>query len=74
MIHSRKALVAVGLVATIATASARADDTTAPFLDDAAIVNGIPTHLQPTTGALLFVGPDLKNQFLDCSGSVAARC
>lgn len=70
MIHSGKALVAAGLVAALGLAGpAFADGTSVPVPDDGAnIVNGIPTNLQPTTGALLFVGPDLKNEFLDCSG------
>lgn len=69
MLDWARALVAAGLlVASGGAGVAAADDgqsATAP--DGAAIVNGIPTHLQPTTGALLFVGPDLKSQFLDCS-------
>ncbi|HXC53553.1 MAG TPA: trypsin-like serine protease [Candidatus Limnocylindrales bacterium] len=71
MIQPGRALVASFLlVATVAVVTARADDSdgasaTVPVQTN--IVNGIPTHLQPTTGALLFVGPDLKNQFLDCS-------
>ncbi len=70
MFHSARALAAVGLVLAVATASeAEGEGTIAPGPEDgAAIVNGIPTNLQPTTGALLFVGPDTKNQFLDCSG------
>jgi hypothetical protein len=70
MFHSARALAAIGLVLSIATASEAADEgvTAAGPEDGGAIVNGIPTNLQPTTGALLFVGPDTKNQFLDCSG------
>lgn len=68
MIHAGRALVAAGLLATLAgPGQAWADGTTAAAPGGADIVNGIPTHLQPTTGALLYVGPDTKNQFLDCS-------
>jgi hypothetical protein len=70
MFHSARALAAIGLVAAMATSIEASDTgTTAPGPENGeAIVNGIPTNLQPTTGALLFVGPDTKNQFLDCSG------
>jgi hypothetical protein len=70
MFHSARALAAVGLVWAVATATEASDTgVTAPGPGDGAeIVNGLPTNLQPTTGALLFVGPDTKNQFLDCSG------
>ncbi len=34
----------------------------------ARITNGMQSSGHASTGALLFVGPDLKNQFLDCSG------
>lgn len=69
MIHAGKALVAAGLFATLLVAGpAQAEGTSAPAPDFQNIVNGLPTNLQPTTGALLFVGPDLKNEFLDCSG------
>lgn len=68
MIQPGRALVAAAmLVATVAAREVRAEGVSVPVPDGASIVNGIPTHLQPTTGALLFVGPDLKNQFLDCS-------
>lgn len=69
MVQSVRALAAIGFVFAVATASGAQDEgTTAPGPDGEAIVNGIPTNLQPTTGALLFVGPDTRNQFLDCSG------
>ena len=68
MIQSGRALVAAAIVVSAITAgAARADESTVAVPIDTNIVNGIPTHLQPTTGALLFVGPDLKTQFLDCS-------
>lgn len=72
MIHAGRALVAAGLIAASASAlisatPAWADGVSAPAPGGAAIVNGIPSHLQPTTGALLDVGPYIKNQFLDCS-------
>jgi hypothetical protein len=71
MNHAGRALVAAGLIAAlISAAPARADGISAPAPGGAAIVNGIPSHLQPTTGALLFVGPYLKNQFIDCSAVV----
>lgn len=68
MIQVGRALVAAALLLTLGGArQACADETSAAAPGTADIVNGIPTHLQPTTGALLFVGPDTKNQFLDCS-------
>ena len=68
MIHAGKSLVAiVCLASTLAVGTAQAQGFVAAGRD-ANIVNGIPTNLQPTTGALLYVGPDTKNQFLDCSG------
>jgi len=69
MFHARSAFVASGLLAIVATAGiAQAQGVSAPVGDEDSIVNGIPTHLQPTTGALLFTAPDARNQFLDCSG------
>src|SRR5260370_9615538 len=69
MIDAGRALVAAGLlVMCVAAAPAQADETSAPVPGVGNIVNGIPSNLQPTTGALLVVGPDLKNEFLDCSG------
>lgn len=74
MVHAGKALAAAGLLVALGSAgapvtpAAAQEGVSAPVPDTAAIVNGIPTHLQPTTGALLFVGPDTRNQFLDCSG------
>lgn len=69
MFHAKKALVAAGLLVAISFAvQAEAQGVSAAAPDETNIVNGIPTNLQPTTGALLFVGPDFKNQFLDCSG------
>ena len=56
------ALVFVALTAFVPAASA--DDSAG----SAAIVNGVVTAGEASTGALLFVGPDIKNQFLDCSG------
>ena len=68
MIQSGRALVAAAIVLSIVAAvEARADGTQVEVPVDSNIVNGLPTHLQPTTGALLFVGPDTKTQFLDCS-------
>ena len=66
MIQAGRALVAAALLVALSAVSAPAEDAATP--DGADIVNGIPSHLQPTTGALLFVGPDTRNQFLDCSG------
>lgn len=76
MVHASKALAArakgalaasILVVSSLVAGAATANDNSVPVPDGPNIVNGIPTHLQPTTGALLFVGPDLKNQFLDCS-------
>lgn len=66
MIHARRALVAIALLIGLGGGQVQAEDAALP--DGVNIVNGIPTNLQPTTGALLFVGPDTENQFLDCSG------
>lgn len=69
MFDSGRALVATGLLAIFTSAgTAAAQGVSAPVPEGDSIVNGIPTNLQPTTGALLFTGPDFKNQFLDCSG------
>ncbi|HEY2775241.1 MAG TPA: trypsin-like serine protease [Candidatus Binatia bacterium] len=70
MIHAGKALAAAAFVLVLAACGeALADGASAAAPGGGPdIVNGIPTNLQPTTGALLFVGPDLKNEFLDCSG------
>jgi len=69
MFHAGRALVATGLLAILTTTgAAQAQGISAPGPEGESIVNGIPTNLQPTTGALLFTGPDFKNQFLDCSG------
>ncbi|MFN2428157.1 MAG: trypsin-like serine protease, partial [Candidatus Binatia bacterium] len=68
MFHAGIALVA-GALFTISTAGSAGAQVSLPGPDDGvSIVNGIPTNLQPTTGALLFTGPDFKNEFLDCSG------
>jgi hypothetical protein len=68
MMHSGRTLVAAGLVAALLGGGiAHADGVSADAPSSGDIVNGIPTHLQPATGALLFVGPDKKNEFLDCS-------
>lgn len=72
MLHSGRALRAIVLLAVVSglvqSGPASAEGVSSPVAGGAGIVNGIPTHLQPTTGALLFVGPDFRNQFLDCSG------
>lgn len=67
-----RALVAAGLLGLsmpVTAGVAIADPgESAPVTQDDAIINGIPTILQPTTGAMLFTGPDERNQFLDCTG------
>ena len=67
--NQRRMAVAVAVVSAmlIAGADARAQESSASSMTEN-IVNGIPTNQQPTTGALLFVGPNTKNQFLECSG------
>jgi len=62
-----RALLAALVLGLAGGGQAWADGVEAETPGTGSIVNGIPTNLQPTTGALLFVGPDTKNQFLDCS-------
>ncbi|MBI5503489.1 MAG: trypsin-like serine protease [Deltaproteobacteria bacterium] len=69
MDHAKRALVwAALLVGLVVVGDARAAEQRSAAPATANIVNGIRTNMQPTTGALLYVGPDIKNQFLECSG------
>jgi|GEM_PF-2982538 len=69
MDHAKTALVSAALLAgLVVAASARAAEQCSAVPATANIVNGVATNQQPTTGALLYVGPDIKNQFLECSG------
>lgn len=69
MDHAKRALVSMALlVGLVVAGEVRADEQCSAAPPVKRIVNGIPTNQQPTTGALLFVGPDTKNQFLECSG------
>lgn len=61
-------VLAAVLAAMVGAGDAFAQEQSASVPATANIVNGIPTNQQPTTGALLFVGPNTKNQFLECSG------
>jgi len=61
------ALLAALVLGLAGSEQAWADGAQAEAPGTGSIVKGIPTHVQPTTGALLFVGPDTQNQFLDCS-------
>ncbi len=61
--------IAVAGILAAATVAAAAEFTEQATVDGGArITNGLRSPGHASTGALLFVGPDLKNQFLDCSG------
>ncbi len=74
-------LAAAGLLLTTLAGPVEAQTGATP-LGGARVANGLTTSGSATTGALLFVGPDLKNQFLFCSATLigcrtavtAARC